>query len=130
MLSILSGSRLVSNLTLVVSLNLRNSSGYPSAMFLGDSCARNAQEIANLFGEYFQGVYMIDDLQEDFVRDDGVDDSSTVLLIQREVKTVEQGIFPEGISPLILKKIGLVVKKSLAILFNLSLLSGVFPCVS
>jgi hypothetical protein len=43
-------------------LNLkRNSSGYQFAMFLGDTCARNAQGIANLFGEYFQGVYVRDD---------------------------------------------------------------------
>jgi hypothetical protein len=98
-------------------------------MFLGDTCVRNAQETANLFGEYFQGVYVRDDLQEDFVVD-----SSIVLRIQLE----EQGILalvtqkgPEldRISPLILKKISLVVKKALAIMFNLSLLSGVFPCV-
>jgi hypothetical protein len=70
--------------------------------------------------------------------DDGVVDSSTVLLIQLEEETVEQGILaldtqkgsePDWISPLILKKIGLVVKKPLTVLFNLSLLSGVFPFV-
>jgi hypothetical protein len=55
----------------------RNSSGYPS---------RNAQEIANLFGEYFQGVYVMDDSWEDFVVDDGVENSSTVSLIQLEEK--------------------------------------------
>jgi hypothetical protein len=59
---------------------------------MGDICARNAQEIANLFGEYFQGVYVRDDSQEDFVVDDGVEDSSTVSLIQLEEKIVEQGI--------------------------------------
>jgi hypothetical protein len=32
----------------------RNSSDYPSAMFLGGACALNAQEIADLFGEHFQ----------------------------------------------------------------------------
>jgi hypothetical protein len=107
-------------------------------MFLGATCARNAQEIANLFGEYFQDVYMMDDLQDDFVVDDGVEDSSTVLLSQFEEVTMEQGILaldtqkgpgPDLISPLILKKIGLVVKRPFAVLFNLWLLSGVFPCV-
>jgi hypothetical protein len=39
-------------------------------MFLGDTCARNAQEIANVFGEYFQRVYVRDDSQEDIVVDD------------------------------------------------------------
>jgi hypothetical protein len=34
----------------------RNSSGYPSTVFLGGAYTRNAQEIADLFGEYFQGV--------------------------------------------------------------------------
>jgi hypothetical protein len=62
--------------------------------------------------------------------------SSTVSLIQLKEETVEQGILaldtqtgpgPDEISPLIPKKIVLVVKKPLAILFNLSLLSGVFP---
>jgi hypothetical protein len=47
----------------------RNSSGYPSAMFLGDTCAHNAQEI-------------IEDIE----------DSSTVSLIQLEEETVERGI--------------------------------------
>jgi hypothetical protein len=70
--------------------------------------------------------------------DDGVVDSSTVLLIQLEEETVEQVILaldtqkgpePDWISPLILKKIVLVVKKPLTVLFNLSLLSGVFPSV-
>jgi hypothetical protein len=79
-----------------------------------------------------------DSSQEDFVVDDGVEDSSIVELIQLEEETVEQGILdldtqngpgPDGISPLILKKIVLVVKKPLAVLFNLSLLSGVLPCV-
>jgi hypothetical protein len=78
-----------------------------------------------------------DDSQEDFVVDDGVEDSSLVSLIQLEEDTVEQGILtidtqkgpgPDGISPLILKRIWLVVKRPLAILFNLSLLSGVFQC--
>jgi hypothetical protein len=37
----------------------------------------------------------------------------------------QKGLGPDGISPLILKKIVLVSKKPLAVL----LLSGVFPCV-
>jgi hypothetical protein len=70
--------------------------------------------------------------------DDGVEDYFTVLLIQLEEEIVKQGILaldtqkgpgPDGISQLILKKIVLVVKKPLTFLFNLSLLSGVFPCV-
>jgi hypothetical protein len=69
-----------------------------------------------------------DDSQDDLVVDNGVEDSSTVSLIQLEEETVEQGILaldmqkgpdPDGISPLILKKIVLVVKKPLAILFSL-----------
>jgi hypothetical protein len=88
------------------------------------------QEIADLFGEYFQCAHVRDSSLEDFVVDDGVEDSSTVLLIQLEEETVEQGILafdtpkgrgPNGISPLILKKIVLVVMKPLAVLFNLSL---------
>jgi predicted glycosyltransferase involved in capsule biosynthesis len=50
----------------------RYSSVYPSAMFLGDTCAHNTQEIANLFDEYFQCFYVRDGSQEDFVVDDGV----------------------------------------------------------
>jgi hypothetical protein len=87
-------------------------------MFLRGACARNAQEIADLVGEYFQGVYVRDNSQEDFVVDGGVEDYSTVLLIQLEEETVERCIValntqkgpgPDGISPLILKKIVLVV---------------------
>jgi hypothetical protein len=67
--------------------------------------------------------------------DDGVEDSSTIALIQLEETPVEGGILsldtqkgpgPDGIPPLILKKIVLVVKKPLAVLFNLLLLSWVF----
>jgi hypothetical protein len=86
MLSILRESVLVSNLTLVVS------SVHPSFMFLGDTCTRDAHEIANLFGEHFQAVYVRDDPREDFVVNDSVEDSSTVLLIQLVEETVEQGI--------------------------------------
>jgi hypothetical protein len=50
--------------------------------------AHVTQEIANLFGEYFQGVYERDDSQEDFVVDDGVENSSTNSLIQLEEETV------------------------------------------
>jgi hypothetical protein len=76
--------------------------------------------------------------QEYLVVDEEVEDSFTVSLIQIKGETVEQGILaldtqkgpgPDGISPLFLKKIVLIVKKPLAVLFNLSLLSGVFPCV-
>jgi hypothetical protein len=96
-------------------------------MFLGDACAPNAKEIADLFGEYYQCVYVRVSSQENFVVDDGVEDFSTVLLILLEEETVEQGILaldtqngpgPDGISPVILKKIVLVVKKLLAVLFN------------
>jgi hypothetical protein len=67
-----------------------------------------------------------------------VEDSSTVSLILLEEETVERGIValdmqnglgPDGISQLILKKIVLVVKKQLAVLIYLSLLSKGFPCV-
>jgi hypothetical protein len=90
-------------------------------MFLGGACARNTQEIADLFGEYFQGVCVRDSSQEDFVVDDGVEDSYTVSLIQLEEETValdtQKIPGPDGI------------KKPLAFLFNLLLLSGVFPGV-
>jgi hypothetical protein len=65
-------------------------------------------------------------------------DSSTVLLIQLGKETVERGSSAldtqkgpgsDGISPLILKKIVLVVKKPFTVLLNLSLLSGFFSCV-
>jgi hypothetical protein len=81
-------------------------------MFLGDVNARNAQEITDLFGEYFQDVYVRDSSQKDFVVDAGVEDFSAVSLIQLEKETMEQGILtldtqnrpgPDGISPLILK---------------------------
>jgi hypothetical protein len=74
-----------------------------------------------------------DDSQEDFVVDDCVEDASTVSLIQLEEETVERSILvldtqkgpgPVGISLLVLKKIVLVVKKPLAVLFNFSLLFG------
>jgi hypothetical protein len=68
--------------------------------------------------EYFQDVYVRDDSQEDFVVDNGGEDSFTVSLIQLEEETVEQDILaldtqkdpgPDGIFPLMLKKIVLDV---------------------
>jgi hypothetical protein len=38
-------------------------------MFLDLACANNAQEIADLSGEYFQGDYVRDNSEEDFVVD-------------------------------------------------------------
>jgi hypothetical protein len=70
-------------------------------MLQGDTCARNTQEIANLFGEYFQGVYSVyvrDDSQADFVVDDGVEDSSTVMLIwTAQTSAVEPPFTPDKI---------------------------------
>jgi hypothetical protein len=58
--------------------------------------------------------------EEDFVVDEGVEDSSTVSLIQLEEETVEtrKGPGPDGISPLVLKKILQVVKNPLVVLFT------------
>jgi hypothetical protein len=65
------------------------------------------------------GLYVSDDSQEHFVVNDGIEDYFTVSLIQLEKITVEQGILALGtqkglgsdrISPLILRKIVLVVK--------------------
>jgi hypothetical protein len=98
-------------------------------MFLGDAYARNAQDIADLFGEYFQGVYVRDDSQNNCIVDDGVEDSFTVSLIQLEEETVEQTWARRDIFTDSEKDWTAVVKKPHAILFNLSLLSGVFPCV-
>jgi hypothetical protein len=84
----------------------QNSSGYPSAMFLGGACLRNAQEIADLFGEYFQCVNVKNNSQEGFVVDGVFEDSSTVSL---EEETVQRALWlwsrkKARISPLILKK--------------------------
>jgi hypothetical protein len=49
--------------------------------------------------------------------------------VEQGILDTQRGPGPDGISPLILKKIRLVVTQPLAILFNLSLLSEVFPCV-
>jgi hypothetical protein len=103
----------------------KNSIGYPSAMFLGDTCARNAKELANLF---LPKCLCASQFARRFFcrRRDGVEDSSTVLLVQLEEKTVEQDILasdtqkgsePDGISPLILKKIVLDVKTPFAVLY-------------
>jgi hypothetical protein len=48
--------------------------------------------LANLFGKYFQGVYVRGDSHADFVMDDGVEDNSTVSLIQVEEETMEWSI--------------------------------------
>jgi hypothetical protein len=102
----------------------RNSTGYPSAMFLGDACA---QEIADLFGVYIQGVYVRDNSQEGFIMDGGVEEET----VGRGIVALDtkKGPEPDGIPLLILKKIVLVVKSPLNVLFNLLLLSAVFPCV-
>jgi hypothetical protein len=51
-------------------------------MFLGDACTHSAEEIADLFGDNFQGVYVRDSSQEDFV----VEDSSTVSMFSLKRK--------------------------------------------
>jgi hypothetical protein len=90
-------------------------------------------DIENLFVQHFKVVYLRRDLQKDFVVNDGVENSSTVvLLIHLVEETMEQGMLvlntkkgsgPDEISLLIVKKIVLVIKKLLVCMFNLSLLS-------
>jgi hypothetical protein len=79
-------------------------------------------DIENLFVQHFKVVYLRRDLQKDFVVNDGVENSSTVvLLIHLVEETMEQGMLvlntkkgsgPDEISLLIVKKIVLVIKKN------------------
>jgi hypothetical protein len=90
MLNMLRGSRLVSNLTLVVSLDLQFWNETPAVIHLPCfwvTLARVTHRKLPIC--FFQIVYVKDYLQEDFVVDE---DSSTVLLVQLEEETVEQGI--------------------------------------
>jgi hypothetical protein len=118
----------------------RNTSGYPSTMFLEDQTARDPQEIANLFANFFQSVYVKDDDPSiSMTTPDCADQNQhKVSLIQFTETAVHEAILeldeqkgpgPDGISPSILKKLVSVLRVPLTFLFNLSLSSGVFPVV-
>jgi hypothetical protein len=102
-----------------------NSTGYPSAMFLGVECACNSHDIADLFARYFQKDYVYDVSVENadgYVFDEGSDDASGLSLIQFTEDDVG-GCFddgPDGISSF------LGVKAPPNIIFSPSLASGVF----
>jgi hypothetical protein len=63
---------------------IKNSTAYPSTMFLRVEFARNSQDIADLFARYFQIVYVNNFLVENAygnVFDEGPDDPSVSSLI-------------------------------------------------
>jgi hypothetical protein len=108
---------LVSNLTFVIFFkleSLKRNYSVLSAMFLGDTCLQKAHEILParcLFEARFAEEFRCGQRCWGFFH------------------TTQKSPEPEGISPLILKKIVRIVNKLLAVLFNLSLLSEVFSCV-
>jgi hypothetical protein len=110
----------------------RNSTGFPSTMFIGVDCASNFHDIADLFAGYFQGGF-VNDLSVENANeyDEGSGDPSVLSLIQLTEVTLmnleeKKRPDPDGISPLMLKKIFLGVKAPLTFIFSLMLGSGVF----
>jgi hypothetical protein len=71
--------------------------------------------LAHVTHDYFQGVYTRDNSQENLVVNDGVEEETVQRGIVAVDKQKDPG--PDGIFPLILTKIVLIVKKPLAILF-------------
>jgi hypothetical protein len=115
----------------------RNASGYPSSMFLGSDCARDSQNIANLFAEFFQSVCVRDDwiLDGDLLTPGDGHKMSAIEVSEDEIEftflglDVNKGPGPEGIAPVLLKWLASVVKVPLTFVFNLSLFASVLPAI-
>jgi hypothetical protein len=94
----------------------------------------------NLFVQFFQGVYVSEGetvlLPTLDTLPDEEHESSLVQLTQTAVEEgilrldEQKGLGHDGISPSILRKLVLVIKVSLNLLFYQSLSTGIFPAVS
>lgn len=116
----------------------RNDNSIPGSMFLNGNNGHDGESIANLFREYFQGVYISDDLVSDNINFTINNQQSPLDLdsVNISLATVFAGILlldsnkgpgPDGIPPRLLVCCAYSLARPLWILFSLSLKTGVFP---
>jgi hypothetical protein len=117
--------------------NIKNfSECYPSSIFFELQSIRGPEEIVNFFVEFYQGVYVSESESvslptlDTFPVAHGVSCPRRQLLRKPFLELDEQkSPGPCGISPSILRKLVSVVKVLLWLMFNMSLLTGIFPAV-
>jgi hypothetical protein len=88
-------------------------------MFLKDQAARNPGDIGNLFANFFQEVYVKDDESSNMIDMPNLEQNppkvSLIQFTESDIVEVildldeQKGPGPDGISPLILKKLALAV---------------------
>lgn len=110
----------------------------PNNMKLGNECANNSQDIANLFLKHFSGVYNkpsnnSSQIQHNFSDNSFVNNLSKIYITHEsitqklKVLNIHKGAGTDGIPPLFFRKCADTLSMPLFILFNWSLESGIFP---
>lgn len=115
--------------------NKRGVSGLPNEVCLNDSVANSGQDIVNLFADYFESVYAMDDNQDLplFIDSDPSLNLGQISLSQIEVfnkiakLNPRKGAGPDGIPPSFIINCNSNITPMLHFLFNKSLSEGLFP---
>lgn len=111
----------------------RNSSGYPTTMFLQERVCDNLLDACNLFADFFESVYTVKTCLPNPTNDLScpqflgfrleIDDVLSELL----ELNVNQSAGPDSVPPLVLKMNASVIAQPITDLFNKSLADGYFP---
>lgn len=111
----------------------RRAYSFPSTMYLGEKSADNGQDMANLFAEHFSRVYSNNDqfsvdllnTSQYNIKCNNIAVSEVFEKINKLPNTLRYG--PDGVPNFLIKQCMYSLSKPLAILFNSSLDTGVFP---
>lgn len=111
----------------------RKIKGFPKNMFLDHMSGSSTKEMADLFARSFSSVYCKSQLPiPEYSRNDNIDFSScrfTEDEVLRELTCLPNKFSsgPDGIPPFIVKYCSSILARPLSLLFNKSMISGVFP---
>lgn len=112
------------------------SSNYPPTMSLNDVKGHSVDVISDLFAKYFSSVFEADDNVYSNINADWIDTKCSMRAIHIEVNSVRRklenldltkGAGPDNIPPQFIVKCAEQLSTPLFLIFNHSLLSGIFP---
>lgn len=107
--------------------------GFPASMYLKDEKTSDPESICNLFGNFFQSVYVPDVSPVPPFGVEKIADIRSYRLSEEEVLKalsgldVNKGNGPDGVSPLLVKRCAESLFTPLHRIFNLSLSTRIFP---
>lgn len=120
--------------------SLKSSDGYPAAMSFEGRKSSDAQEICNMFSEFFKSTFEPSSIKDtnnidqlELVQDSGLAHIHTIKLTEREVQSslksldINKGAGHDGIPAFFIRSAASSLCVPLTIIFNKCLSEGVFP---